>query len=228
MSYELEPVECCPVCGEEGKFEFTQPPLELDIELSVYYCPECQCSYHNPRMTAESMHEYYRSGDYATEHKKNNIGEMNRAKKRTQLVKNLKLRDYTRALDVGCAQGYLLAKLEELYPGLETVGYDIYVDDNAVREIVTDRDEIEGPFDWVSCMHVLEHVNDPKEFLSWMGSLLETDGVLVIEVPTKREIFLPHPIIYSKKSYPLLLEYAGITNYTYVATSDIAILIGIK
>ena len=42
-------------------------------------------------------------------------------------------------------------------------------------------------FDFISCIHVLEHISDMREFLSHVDSDIEMHGTIYIEVPDARE-----------------------------------------
>lgn len=227
---ELERIHHCPVCKSERiSYEFSHPLQREDIITSIFYCSVCQISFHNPRLTQESLDTFYSTGAYAAGYKKNNDGETNRAVNRTELLRMTSIKRPTRALDIGCAQGYLLEEIEKVF-GAETVGYDPYVDGRAVREIVTDKSEITGKFDLISCLHVLEHVLDPVADLTWMMSLLEHDGALFLEVPLFRQINLPHQIMFSQKSLDYMMGEIGMESYTMMIPEDreIAVVLGVK
>ena len=59
--WDAEIVDCCPICGREGKFVMIAPVKWDDI----YSCPNCNTSYNSPRMTREVMEDFYRSGVYS-------------------------------------------------------------------------------------------------------------------------------------------------------------------
>ena len=204
----MEPVDCCPVCGGEGTLDIVNHDREANVELRVYSCNDCATSYHNPRMSHNSMTEYYSSGTYR-EPPHRLINEAT-ATKRIELITNLVANSVRtipkRCLDVGCSRGYLSRALREKF-GADVVGYDIYHDPQAVIEVISNKDLIDGKFDLVTCIHVLEHFHDPMGELTWMASLLSKDGMLMIEIPTARVVIAPHPIIYSRDAVPLLMKH---------------------
>ena len=220
--YAAEIVECCPICSGEGEFVFTAPVLYNEISLDVYSCPDCNCTYNNPRMTKEAMSEYYSSGEYyyhVTEIRKGrgSFGERRRALRLMLILMNLaNIKEPTRCLDVGCGQGHFLQRLKDWSYGVETFGHDIYIDPGAVCEVIIDKNEIPGKFDLISCIHVLEHMHDPMEELEWMKSLLVDDGLLILELPIVRYIMIEHPITFSLDSIPIMMGHIGIENYTSI------------
>jgi SAM-dependent methyltransferase len=99
-----------------------------------------------------------------------------------------------RFLDVGCAHGYTLARLERRY---ETVGIDIsrYAIDRA-REIAPGSKVVEadflagmppevasGGFDAILAKYVLEHLPEPARALQLLAGLLAPGGFLLYSVP---------------------------------------------
>ena len=64
--------------------------------------------------------------------------------------------------------------------------------------------------DVVVISHVLEHVSNPKGFLSFANSFLKKGGALFIEIPCNdfqhKKIMEPHLLFFDKKPLTLLLE----------------------
>jgi SAM-dependent methyltransferase len=96
-----------------------------------------------------------------------------------------------KALDVGCGNGNFLKALSSAYPDWRLSGCeynDIYRQDVlAIRGVEAFHaggiGGITGSFDFISLIHVLEHMENPIRFLRDVTSLLSGQGVLLIEVP---------------------------------------------
>jgi 2-polyprenyl-6-hydroxyphenyl methylase / 3-demethylubiquinone-9 3-methyltransferase len=97
------------------------------------------------------------------------------------------------ALDVGCGAGLLAEPLARL--GAKVTGIDASPDVIAVArehasamglEIdyrVGDVKALEGQFDLVTSMEVIEHVADPAAFVKGLAKRLAPDGLLVMSTP---------------------------------------------
>jgi 2-polyprenyl-6-hydroxyphenyl methylase/3-demethylubiquinone-9 3-methyltransferase len=97
------------------------------------------------------------------------------------------------ALDVGCGAGLLAEPLARL--GATVTGIDAAAELIAVaREHAAamrleidyragDVQELEGQFDLVTCMEVIEHVADPAAFLKAVAKRLAPVGLLVLSTP---------------------------------------------
>ena len=90
--------------------------------------------------------------------------------------------------------------------------------------IVTSKDEIAGKFDLITCIHVLEHFHDPRAELAWMASILNEDGMIMIEIPFIKKIMLPHPTIFSREAVPALMKHI---NARYILLDIKSVDIGI-
>jgi 2-polyprenyl-3-methyl-5-hydroxy-6-metoxy-1,4-benzoquinol methylase len=130
-----------------------------------------------------------------------------------------------RCLDVGCSRGYFSKAIAEKY-GAEAIGYDIYHDPQSVIDVVDSKDKITGKFDLVTAIHVLEHFPEPIKELEWMVSLLNKDGVLMLELPFKRNSVCPHPVIFSRQSIPMLMKHID-AKYIYwdIQYNDIGVVL---
>ncbi len=219
---EMVPVECCPVCGGEGTLDVANVRQEY-VTLQVYSCNDCHTSYHNPRMSAGAMLEYYSSGSYRAQpgRKIDEVTSERRIAQTIGLIEAFARIVPNRCLDVGCSRGYLSRALHDKY-GVAAIGYDIYHDPAAVIEVIDSKDRIDGKFDLVTCIHVLEHFPDPMAELTWMASLLNEQGMLVIEIPLTRVVTVPHPVIFSREAVPLLMKHIN-AEYIFIDMQVIGI-----
>ena len=97
------------------------------------------------------------------------------------------------ALDVGCGAGLLTEPLARL--GAKATGIDATPEVIAVArehasamalEIdyrVGDVQQLEGEFDLITCMEVIEHVADPAAFVKALAKRLAAGGLLVMSTP---------------------------------------------
>jgi 2-polyprenyl-6-hydroxyphenyl methylase/3-demethylubiquinone-9 3-methyltransferase len=97
------------------------------------------------------------------------------------------------ALDVGCGAGLLAEPLARL--GAEVVGLDASPDliEAARRHSAAqglgidyragDIAALDGKFDLITCMEVLEHVADPAAFVAALTKRLEPGGLLILSTP---------------------------------------------
>src|SRR5690242_6017811 len=97
------------------------------------------------------------------------------------------------ALDVGCGAGLLaepLARLGAAVTGLDASAELIAVASEHARTGGLEIDyrarelaELEGQFDLITCMEVIEHVADPAAFVASLARRVAPDGLLVISTP---------------------------------------------
>ena len=126
-----------------------------------------------------------------------------------------------RALDIGCGNGNFIRSFAALRPEWELNGAEyntIY--EEIVRSIPGvkgffsgDVREIPGSFDFVSLIHVLEHIENPVPFLQKIAALIP-EGNLLIEVPFFRDnpyelLIADHATHYTPATLTRVLERAG-------------------
>ena len=97
------------------------------------------------------------------------------------------------ALDVGCGAGLLaepLARLGARVTGIDASGEVIAVAREHARAmgleidyLVGDVQELEGRFDLITAMEVIEHVNDPQAFVHALAKRLAPSGLLIVSTP---------------------------------------------
>src|SRR6476660_2656964 len=97
------------------------------------------------------------------------------------------------ALDVGCGAGLLaepLARLGATVTAIDASAEVIAVArEHAARQGLAidyrtgDVQELEGRFDLITCMEVIEHVADPAVFVKALAKRLAPNGLLVMSTP---------------------------------------------
>jgi 2-polyprenyl-6-hydroxyphenyl methylase/3-demethylubiquinone-9 3-methyltransferase len=97
------------------------------------------------------------------------------------------------ALDVGCGAGLLAEPLARL--GANVTGIDASAEVIAVARDhadamgldldyrVGDVQQLEGRFDLITCMEVIEHVAEPAAFVKALAKRLAPDGLLILSTP---------------------------------------------
>ncbi len=135
----------------------------------------------------------------------------------------------SRALDVGCGEGFYVRALRDL--GWRAWGVEMSpmraarARDVSAAVVIVDAHQLPfapGTFDAIFFWHVLEHLKSPRVALHQARALLRTDGVVVVEVPNwhslqarlfgERWLHLAHDVHYwhfSASHLRLLLEQAG-------------------
>jgi SAM-dependent methyltransferase len=108
-----------------------------------------------------------------------------------QLMAARPLPAHGRLLDVGCGNGGFLRTCSAKLPGWSLAGSEFDTRHRATIEAIPHveglfsgpLETIPGTFDVISLIHVLEHITGPTAFLQQLASKLNSDGLLLIEVP---------------------------------------------
>jgi 2-polyprenyl-6-hydroxyphenyl methylase / 3-demethylubiquinone-9 3-methyltransferase len=100
-----------------------------------------------------------------------------------------------RAADVGCGAGLLAEPLARL--GAEVTGVDPAPENVAAARIhaegqglaidyrVGSVEALTGPYDLVTSLEVIEHVNEPRLFVQGLADALAPDGLLILSTPNR-------------------------------------------
>lgn len=192
----------CQVCGgARGEHPELLYSRELEtvsfgrVERRLVACPGCGFLYATPRPSREALDFHYRRCDHASGAIWHASGEGSRHHRLTSYRAGFVARfvaetDHGRVLDVGCAQGDLLAGLE--LPGWTRVGLEpssAAAEKARARGLTVVEASLEhnplpsGAYDLVTCISVLEHVWDVREAMSALERLLAPGGHLALYVP---------------------------------------------
>lgn len=138
-------------------------------------------------------------------------------------------------LDFGCGRGDLLKFLScfDFYIGVDIDIFTIKKCRERIRKqnvfFQTLSEFIEKPqlrnFDYIVLAAVLEHLDNPKNTISWLKEFLNENGKIIITTPTRiadiflsfgskigifsREAYKEHKIYFNKKSFQILAEELG-------------------
>lgn len=151
-------------------------------ETSLYKCNSCLLLLRHPILPASDYNALYEKADSYVW-----INSNVESRPDMVLVKKIILnkKSTCKVLDVGCYTGDLLASLPSncIKYGLEmskeaskvSVARGVNVIGNDLYEIKTDV-----KFDVIIAIDVIEHTQDPQEFLKELSIMLELDGVIII------------------------------------------------
>ncbi|HVF39590.1 MAG TPA: class I SAM-dependent methyltransferase [Gemmatimonadaceae bacterium] len=242
-----ERVACC-LCGGRGTTPFVVAEDDLTGKPGRFMfvtCSECGLRYQNPRLRIEYIAAYY-DDEYIAHRRKNDWGPLtgffNWAMDRHDRQKDALVSRYvelgpdSKVLDVGCAVGTFLEKLRVRY-GARGTGVD-FKDLSANPALAKvdfrcglfyEQDFSDTRFDLITMWHFLEHDYDPMQSLRTAGSLLASDGRLVIEVPRLDSLTArlygdrwpglqapQHTVLYDRRTLLAIVDKAGLEVVEYL------------
>lgn len=190
----LEKLTTCPICNSsENELYKTVKDYTLSQEnFNITKCNHCSFLFTNPRPDTKSLGAYYKSDDYISHTNKSN-SPINLIYKlaRTQTLRwkfNLINKNKTKTiLDYGCGTGHFLNYCSK--KGLEINGFEPDIDARAIAKetlgdkIFSSTNEIKKTYDVITLWHVLEHIPDLNNVVSWLKNHLSKKGKLIIAVP---------------------------------------------
>jgi SAM-dependent methyltransferase len=237
---ELISPHTCPLCGSD------RSNWDLDtttfgsgryrrVLFSIYRCRSCSIGITDPIPTEETSHVLYESRT-SNDFQPNDSAISDRLK-RVMADRDVHTfvsgagvdRPMIRMLDYACGNGVFALSMRNLFPKAKVCAADYH---SEAPPMLKDSDifyssygdlRAAEPFDFVLCRHVLEHTYDPSKFLRGLGDLLQSGGILMIEVPNLqaplRKIFgkywdgyyVPyHPIHFSTDALRSAIVKAGL------------------
>ncbi len=236
----------CTICGTRQivEHERAETLLNLKKPFKVMRCPSCDFAWLTPQPTSQEYEQLYSSQYFAPDGRRPQYQDIvaGRREHFTNRIERIQKRfpDKTLSLlDIGSATGMFLGLCRQA--GLDATGleYSAYAVEEATAmhgdffaqgdlEHLPERIQGES-FDVVHLNHTFEHFVDPVASLESISTLLNDDGILVIEVPyqfdnviellrtiRRRDLIqnfelfsLHHPFFYSPKSMRIILEKCG-------------------
>lgn len=195
----LKKLDNCPVCNS---VQFTPFIACKDYTVSqetfqIVSCAACGFKFTNPRPTDETIGSYYKSEDYVS-HTNTKKGLINRLyhtvrsytlKKKLSLIESYVSRGTI--LDYGCGTGMFLGTCKAA--GWNAFGFEPDSDARGIAQaqslsVHTSKLDLAKALngtklDVITLWHVLEHVTDLDDTLSFFKQHLADNGTLIIAVP---------------------------------------------
>jgi 2-polyprenyl-3-methyl-5-hydroxy-6-metoxy-1,4-benzoquinol methylase len=189
----------CPLCKGMAfeKFITCEDYTVSHERFNIVSCKNCGFKFTNPIPEISELFDYYKSEDYIShsDTKKGIISKLYHAVRNYTLKKKLgliaKYVSRGTVLDYGCGTGAFLEVCKSA--GWKTLGME---PDSGARRIANDKSlgvvenknelakEMKGEkLDVITLWHVLEHVTDLEETLSFFRDNLNKKGALIIAVP---------------------------------------------
>lgn len=227
----------CYLCGKK-QLKVVRNKVRYDIPREVLECQNCGLNYLNP--VQKDLKKYY-SEEYRKKYS-HIIGKTFECEEIFNLmlpfqqahIEELKkiLNKNMKALDIGCSTGQFLYALKNYVN--ECVGIEFNFDDAkfteeklGIKVYTVSIEETDIPakyFDLITMYQVLEHIDDPINFLKTYRKYLKPTGYLCVEVPNINDILIsgyniqsymdfwfrePHLFNFSEKTLKMVLEKAG-------------------
>ncbi len=220
----------CPLCGADEPESFLQKQT-----LRLVRCSRCSMVYANPVPAELGSGQYYDSigSQYYL-----SAAKLQSDYSPVRFERELKIfRKYVSGgavLDVGCSSGAFLFQLGARFQaqyhvlGIDTSGppieYAISRGIPCVRGNFLEQHFDQAPFDAITFWAVLEHLADPKAFLTKAAHLLRPDGYCFVLVPNLKSLasrFLGSRYRYI---YPQHLNYFTRKTLTRLLSEDFSLL----
>ena len=219
-------IKCCPVCkSSDCVFYDTYNGNNFLSCKSIIQCTKCELFFTYKMPSNDELDIYYTSGLYydkvSNPYDKEILKfSINLAKTRLELIaEKINVDGFNYVLDVGAGNACYGKLLFERYPNVK---YDAIEPDSSVSDKwgdwVNQRfksiDQLESEsYNLVILNQVLEHVNNPVEFINSFLQFVNPDGYIYIDVPYKDYIYKPsvepHLLFWNKKSLSIFLEKVG-------------------
>lgn len=199
MPYKQPPAICL-ICQEKSNFRFVEDYKSKDGEFTLYECMKCEAQLWMPFQNPQSRwYDTMYSPEYLIKNIENPGIQREAHKKFLELYPEFSKE--TKILDIGCGTGEFIYELKKR--GAEVWGIDfskdavylakrhfglkkIYV---ASLEDFLKKENL-PKFDFVTFFEVIEHLDNPPDFIENIKKILKPDGKIVLSTPSRDRILI--------------------------------------
>lgn len=216
----------CPLCSSDRYIDF----WDLD-GFSFKKCPDCSLIYQNPQPIASDVEERYDESyfSYEIENEYTFLNLMLLGLNDVGFNTTENITDQKKLLDIGCATGIFLAHMKTL--GWDTYGVEVCAAaadyGNSKRELNIFKGTLDfapipkESLDVIHLSHVIEHINDPNQFVQQIYSLLKPGGSVYCTTPNVsgfqvklfkgewRSAIADHLVLFSVDTLSMILKKNG-------------------
>ncbi len=183
----------CNICSSTT---FTQ---NFSVKKNKYWiCDDCNSALYYPVPSQQEIDDFYK--DYITY--KTGLTEYLIESTYPAFVSNLtltlkdldwpfKANDQIHLLDIGCGNGFFLQYIKENFNGIKTEGLDLSQEcvnkciEKGLNVHIGDIFSLDETkkFEFITMFHVIEHVQNPIDWIKKIHSMLLPNGEFIIETP---------------------------------------------
>lgn len=173
----------CPLCHSSNLSDFIEFP-----EIPVLKCKDCGFKFSSKVLSEQDLQNYYEECFGSNRHLKGQI--VNSKVNLIALEKLVDLNEISSLLDIGTGYGFLLDKLSKRYSRIYASGIELSKEEssyacdvlhqNVVNSTLKLSDFPKEKFDLVTSFEVIEHIENPKEFVLEMAQYVKPGGYLLI------------------------------------------------
>ena len=233
----------CPLCNGMAKLQVDNfIGYKEDMIFEIYSCDDCLTSFSLPRMNASSIYDFiYKNSEHVPGYNRywNYFKQIKKHKDPLSFLANSEEAYWSirraleqmssgkrdlKILEVGCGLGYLTYALRS--ENYDVLGLDISAEaiDNAKRnfgnyficeDLFRYVETNSKSFDVILLTEVIEHVEQPIEFIETILKLLNADGKVILTTPNRS--LSPPDIIWDTEAPPVHHWWFGETSMKYIA-----------
>jgi 2-polyprenyl-3-methyl-5-hydroxy-6-metoxy-1,4-benzoquinol methylase len=178
------PCKICNICSNPSTFEEATSLAKVSCHVrshkedsfTVWRCKNC-----NSLHSLESVYLEFYYSDYPFKRHTLDFHTRVGYKNRIKLLKALGIQKENSILDFGCGKGLFVQALKQAGYN-NAYGYDFFIPEYSDQAILQKK------FDVVVSYDVIEHVEEPRQFLHMLKGLLAPNGILHLTTPNADEI----------------------------------------
>ena len=216
----------CPTCNHQP-----DSPLFAKHNGEYAYCPECDHVFLQNPLSAEKLIKFYT--DYPTSSLEwhQNESEFYRSIYQRGIDLFSPHRNGEALLDIGCSSGYFLSIAAQqgytafgIEPNSREAGYALKNGVNVIGSTIDNLSDGKEIFNVITLWDVLEHIQQPVDYLSALRPLLSRHGLVFVQVPTSDSLAarilrencnmfdgIEHLTLFSRGSLDIAFQKAGFT-----------------
>ena len=225
----------CPLCKSKSALKNTR------YEYNYYYCKICATLFLRPKPNKKQLDKYYKESFQYSAGGTNERPMRERAHKILKKLVSLNPRG-SKLLDIGSGYGYFLDDAGKI--GLKVTGIEpnSSLASDSINKLIKSLHNktfeqfflrnSRSKYDFITLIHVIEHVSNPKKIIQMACQLLSLHGILYIETPNldshlyraeqNNYTFLTPPDhlwIFSRKSFEEMIDkdyfFKFLSTYSY-------------